>query len=92
MHILLMLSIIMASQDSGNVAVSKNQDTVQVFHPTRQVPGKQEILPFDSKGNILEMTTEDAKKLGIFNDINGFLKAYIYKTSPTEYTIAIHHK
>lgn len=49
----------------------------------------KEQVSFDTKGSIIELTASDANRLKIFQNVEGFEKATMYKVSPTKYTIEI---
>lgn len=53
---------------------------------------KEEKIAFDDKSKTFEITAQDANKLGIFQDIQDFTKAEVYKTSPSDYSLDIYYK
>ena len=86
MQVLLIASIMMLLQIEGKPSSLKEDtsDTIPIF--------REEQVSFDSTGNLMEITKEEAYRLEVFQDISGFLKATVCKTSPAEYTIEMQYR
>ncbi|PIP12674.1 MAG: hypothetical protein COT45_06095 [bacterium (Candidatus Stahlbacteria) CG08_land_8_20_14_0_20_40_26] len=67
-----------------------NTDTLSEVYYAEEF--RKEQVSFDSDGNLIEITEKEANRLKIFQNIEGFLKVSVYKSSPSEYTIELHYK
>ncbi|MDD2889073.1 MAG: hypothetical protein PHE49_00340 [bacterium] len=55
-------------------------------------PFQEEQVSFDTKGTLMTLTAQDAKRIGVFQDIKGLVKIEVYKISTVSYNIEILHK
>ncbi|MFA5032901.1 MAG: hypothetical protein WC614_07770 [bacterium] len=76
-------SLLFSSPDSQVLSLSGS---------SKQFPFREEQVSFDTKGKLMTLTAQDAKRIGVFQDIKGLVKMEVYKISPVSYSLEILHK